>query len=168
MENKQKIGNVTAGLMIATALLVDGVQALLTFSVLLLPLSVLITFMSATMFFLWFALSGVKYTDKGGGKKLLLMLASTIAELVPVINALPATTAGVIGVIVQTRIEDARAGTQGKVTPHTAMAAARLERMRAARATRADSAREGREESQQARHSPANDNQSPGEVAEAA
>ncbi len=155
MERKHKIGNVTAGMMIVTALVVDAIQAFLTFSVFLLPLSVLITFMAATMFFLWFALSGVKYIGNDGGKKLLLALASTVAELVPVINALPATTVGVVGIIVQTRIEDARANTGGKVTPRTAMAAARLRKIKAARAARTDSAREGREETQQARHSPA-------------
>lgn len=145
-------------MMIVTALLVDGVQALLTFSVLLLPLSVLITFMAAAMFFLWFALLGVRYVGNGGGKKLLVALGSTVAELVPVVNALPVTTAGVIGIIVQTRIEDARANTGGKVTPRTAMASARLQKMQAARASRTDSAREGREQAQQARHTPANDN----------
>lgn len=145
-------------MMIVTALLVDGVQALLTFSVLLLPLSVLITFMAAAMFFLWFALSGVRYVGNDGGKKLLVALGSTVAELVPVVNALPVTTAGVIGIIVQTRIEDARANAGGKVTPRTAMATARLQKMQAARASRTDSAREGREQAQQARHTPANDN----------
>lgn len=145
-------------MMIVTALLVDGVQALLTFSVLLLPLSVLITFMAAAMFFLWFALSGVRYVGNDGGKKLLVALGSTVAELVPVVNALPVTTAGVIGIIVQTRIEDARANAGGKVTPRTAMATARLQKMQAARASRTDSAREGREQAQQARHTSANDN----------
>ncbi len=156
MEKKHKIGNVTAGMMVVTALIVDAVQALLTFSVFLLPLSVLITFMAATMFFLWFALSGVKYVGNDGGKKLLIALASTVAELVPVVNAIPATTAGVIGIIVQTRIEDARAQAGGKVTPRTAMASARLQKMNQARAAREDSAREGREGTQQARHTPAN------------
>ncbi len=145
--------------MVAIALLVDGVQALLTLSVFLLPLSVLATFFSITMFFLWFGILGVKYTGNGGGKKLLIMLATTVAEIAPVINALPATTAGVIGVIVQTRIEDARASVEGNVTPNTAMAYARQRRMQAARVNRQDSAREGREEVQNARHSePANDN----------
>lgn len=155
MEKEHKIGNVTAGMMLVAALLADGVQALLTFSVFLLPLSVLITFMTATMFFLWFALSGVKYIGNDGGKKLLVALSSTVAELVPVINALPVTTLGVLGIIVQTRIEDARARAGGKVTPNTAMAYARARKMNQARAARENSAREGREEAQQARHAPA-------------
>ena len=159
MEKKHTVGNVTAGLMLAAALLFDGLQFLLTLSVLLLPLSLFLTFLSMTMFFLWFALLGVKYTGSGGGRKLLVMLAASVAELVPVVNALPAVTAGVVGVIVQTRIEDARRQQGGKVTPRTAMAQARLMRMRQARAQREANAREGREAAQEARHAPANDNE---------
>jgi hypothetical protein len=155
MDKKHTVGNVTAGLMIAVALLCDGLQFLLTLSVLLLPLSIFVTVTCVTMFFLWFALLGVKYTDHGGGKKLLTMLAASVAELVPVVNALPAVTAGVLGVIVQTRIEDARRQSGGKVTPRTAMAYARLRKMQQARTQREASAREGREEAQAARHAPA-------------
>jgi len=147
MEKKQTIDNITAGLMIVAALLCDGLQALLTLSVVLLPLSILVTIMVIAML-------GVKYVGHDGGKKLLTMLATTVAELVPVVNALPAVTAGVLGVIVQTRIEDARRNAGGKVTPRTAMAAARLMKMKAARSKRTDSARDSRESEQQTRHSP--------------
>lgn len=144
--------------MIVVALLIDGIQFLLSLTVLLLPFSLFFTFLAAAGFGIWFALCGVKYTS-GGGKKLLTGLAATVTELVPVINAIPATSAGVIAIIVQTRIEDARASVGGKVTPRTAMAQARQQRMRASRANRESSAREGREEVQNARHSePANDN----------
>lgn len=161
MGKARRIGNVTAGLMVAVAALFDVAQGFLTFTVLLLPLSILVTFFSLTIFFLWFALLDVKYVGSGGGRKLLTMVAMTVTELAPVINALPATTAGVIGIIVQTRIEDARANTGGAVTPRTAMAALRLEKMRRARASREDAAREAREGAQEARHAPiaANDNQ---------
>jgi len=159
MAAPHKIGNVTAGLMVTVAILIDCAQALLTISVFLLPLSVLVTFISTTMFFLWFGIRGVKYIGNDGGKKLLIMLATTVAELAPVINALPATTFGVIGIIVQTRFDDAREAAGGKVTPRTAMAYARQRRMQASRANRENSAREGREDIQATRHAaPANDN----------
>lgn len=155
MEKKHTVGNVTAGFMIAGALLIDGLQALMTFTVLLLPLSIFLTFFAAIGFGLWFALMGVKYIGNDGGKKLLTALAATIAELAPVINVIPATTAGVIGIIVQTRIEDARKSMGRKVTPRTIMANARLRQMQRSRA-RQDAAREGRESAQETRH--ANDN----------
>lgn len=156
MEKKHTIGNVTAGFMIAVALLMDALQGLFTLLVILIPLSWFVTFLSLIIFFLWFALMGVKYTGSAGGRKLLTMLAMSIAELVPVVNALPATTAGVIGVIVQTRIEDARRNMGGKVPTSTAAAYARMRRAQQSRA-RQDAAREEREETQLARHA-ANDN----------
>ncbi len=158
MENKQRIGNVSAGFMIGVAAIIDLVQFLLTLTAVLVPLAVLCTFFSATMFAIWFMIYGVKYVGHDNGKKLLIALASTVAEFVPVINALPATTVGVIGIIVQSRIEDARANTGKKVTPRTAMAVARARKMQAARTQRADAARESRQEDRQARHAPANDN----------
>jgi len=157
MEKKHKIGNVTAGMMIAVAALIDIIQGLLTLTVLLLPLSLFFTFLGLGIFFLWFALCGVKF-NPANGKNLLTMLGATAIEIPPFINGLPGLTAAVIGIIVQTRIEDARAAAGGKVTPRTAMAYARLQKMNQARAARMDSAREGREEVQQARHTPANDN----------
>lgn len=162
MDKKHTIGNVSAGFMIVLALLMDALQALFTVSVLLIPLSWLVTFLSLSIFFIWFALAGVKYTGSAGGRKLLTMLAASVAELVPVVNALPATTAGVIGIIVQTRIEDVRKNAGGRITPNTGQAYARLRRMQQSRA-RQDRARAEREEAQQARHTPANDNEAPEE-----
>ena len=157
MEQKHTIGNVTAGLMIAVALLMDALQGLFTLLVFLIPLSWFVTILSIIIFFLWFAIMGVKFGAGDGGRKLLTMLAAAVAEFAPLINALPATTAGVIGVIAQTRIEDARRNAGKKVTPNTAIAYARTRRMQQSRA-RQDAAREEREETQDARHAPANDN----------
>jgi hypothetical protein len=111
------------------------------------------------MFPLWFMLSGVKYGGGKGGRKLLIMLASAVAELAPLINGLPALSAGVIGTVLQTRLEDARRNAGGKVTPKTAQAVARKMRMQQAVQARQDAARGERETAQQARHSPANDNE---------
>ncbi|MES2668469.1 MAG: hypothetical protein V4644_02160 [Patescibacteria group bacterium] len=157
MAGSHKVGNITAGLMVALALLIDGVQFLLSLTVLLLPLSIFVTFIGFVTFGLWFALCGVNYMS-GGGKKLLTGLAATVTELIPVINAVPATTLGVVAIIAQTRIEDAREHAGKKVSPRTAMAAARLQKMRAARSDRAAASREARENAEEARLAAANDN----------
>lgn len=157
MDAKPKIGNITAGLMVALAALVDLTQFFLTGLLILIPFSFFVTILSLITFGVWFAVCGVNYFS-GGGKKFLTVVATTITELAPLITAIPATTAGVLGIIIMTRIEDARANTGKKVTPRTAAAAVRLQRMNNARATRANSARTERDETQQARHAPANDN----------
>lgn len=106
MQKKWTIGPITAGFQILLALIVDGLQFLLTVSVVFLPISVVLSFFSMTVFFLWFALCGVKYNGGKGGARLMIMLATTVAELAPVISAIPATTLGVIGVISLTYAED--------------------------------------------------------------
>ncbi len=155
MENKKTIGNVTAGLMILLALVGDGLQFLLTLSVLLLPLSVLVTFLFSTSFVLWFLILGA-YSGKGAEKKALTSGVSTVAEFIPIINAVPAITAGVLINIVLSRIDDAKKTIVAD--PKKAMAMARLQRMQAARAARTNGLRESREQTQQDRHAPANDN----------
>lgn len=157
MGKKKTIGNIAGGLMVLLALIVDGLQFFLTGLLILIPFSFFVTILSLTTFGVWFAVCGVNYFS-GGGKKFLTVVATTITELAPLITAIPATTAGVLGIIIQTRIEDARANAGGKVTPRTAAAAVRLQRMNNSRATRASSARTEREGTQQARHAPANDN----------
>lgn len=153
MEKKHTIGTVTAGFMVGMALLVDLLQGLFIVSVLLLPFSVFLTFLSLSVFFLWFALMGVKYGGGDGGRKLLTMLAMSVVEIAPIVNGLPGTTAGVLGIIIQTRIEDARRGAGGKVTPRTAASAVRLERMRRNRQARESAARAERDNATEERHS---------------
>lgn len=103
---KHTVGNIVAGLMLALAVIFDAVQGLLTVSVLLLPFSLFITFLSTITFSLWFALLGMSYSGRFAVARLLTLIAMTVAELAPVINALPAITAGVVGLIVLSRVED--------------------------------------------------------------
>lgn len=156
MEKKRTIGNVTAGLMVVTALLFDGVQALLTMSVFLIPFALFFTILSTIIFGLWFLLLGA-YSGKGAEKRLAMTALATIVEFIPLINALPAVTASVVVNIMLSRGADVRARA-GKPTIRNAAAAQRLERMRASSARRQQAARQGREEAQQARHQAANDN----------
>ncbi len=154
---QQRIGNVTAGAIIAIALIIDGLQFLLTLTVVGSIIAAAMTFLAGFGFWLWFSILGVKYMGKEGNKKLLISLTAFITELIPIVDALPATTLGVVLIIIQTRIEDARANAGKKVTQRTALAAVRSQKMQAARAQRADAARASREEAQQARHAPANE-----------
>ncbi len=165
MAKTHTIGNVTAGMMIVLALIVDGLQVLLTMSVLLIPLSLLLTFVAATGFMLWFLILGA-YSGKGAEKKLLTSAVATVAEIIPLVNAIPAVTASVIINILLSRAGDLKQ--QGGLDPKKQAALARLQRMHAARAKRTDSMRASREEDQDARHTPANDNRPSDQAREAA
>jgi hypothetical protein len=145
MDKKYTIGNVTAGLMIVLALIVDGLQILLTLTVLLIPLSLLLTFFSVVGFSIWFFLLGA-YKGKGAEKKVLTSLAASVVEIVPVLSAIPAATAGVVINIVLSRMDDLkrRIGDDPKKT----VALARLRRMQVARREREAAARQSREEQQ--------------------
>lgn len=136
---------------IGIALIVDGIQALLTLTVVGSIVATFVTFIAGFGFFLWFTLLGVKYLGKEGGKKALIGLASLIAELVPFVNALPATTAGVLGIILTERARELKQARAGGI-PNRSAAQARLLRMRQARAAREARAREERETAEAERH----------------
>ncbi len=113
-EKKKRIGNVTAVLMIFTAVLFDLAQGLLFF---LNPIPVLgfmldlvasyfITFVSGAVFLLWFMLCRVNYFDSRSAKKFFIVLIAGIVELTPFIDTLPGISLGVIALVVQVRLED--------------------------------------------------------------
>lgn len=153
----KRVGNVTAGLLVGAALLVDGLQFLLTLTVVGSVVASVVTPIVAFCFWLAFAMMRVKYTGKGG-RKLMIAFASVIAELVPFVNALPATTLGVIGIIVESRIEDGRTNAGKKVTKNTAMAEVRRLRLEGMKRQRELAAANERAAAQEARHASANDN----------
>ncbi len=104
-----KISNITAAFMIGLALLLDGFQFLLTLLVVTAPLSIFIAFLSICIFGVWFALCKVNYfSGKGAGLKSFSVFGSTILELVPFLDGLPGITAGVIGVIVGSRMGETK------------------------------------------------------------
>ncbi|MDP3402986.1 MAG: hypothetical protein Q8S35_03485 [bacterium] len=166
MEKKHKIGNVTAGFMILLALLVDGLQFILTLVVVLIPFSLLATFIAGIGFALWFFLLGV-YSGKGAEKKVLTSAVSVIAEFIPVINAIPAITAGVVLNIVLSRLDDAHISL-AKPDPRKVLAATRKARMDASRARLREKGSMERQQTQNNRHAPANNNEGEGEMREAA
>lgn len=152
MKEKSTIGNATAIFLIAVAVVVDGIQFLLTLTVLGSVLSTLVTFFASIMFFLVFFLLGVKYTGKGGGVKLASMLGASITELVPFLNAIPAWTAGVVAIIIQERIKEAQENNTAP-DPKKLAAIARLARMKAARSNLMQAGRVAREAQEKQRHS---------------
>lgn len=166
MEKKHKIGNVTAGFMILLALIVDGLQFILTLAVALIPFSLLVTFIAGIGFALWFFLLGA-YSGKGAEKKVLTSAVSVVAEFIPVINAVPAITAGVVLNIVLSRLDDAHISL-AKPDPRKILAAARKARMDASRAKLREKGSAERQQTQDDRHTPANDNDEGEEVRQAA
>lgn len=106
----QRISGTTAGFMLAVAAILDGLQVLLTIPVIFAPLSILVTFLAACIFGIWFAILGVSYVSgKNAGLKLFSAAGSLVVELVPLLDGLPTIVAGVSGVIFATRLEDAAA-----------------------------------------------------------
>ncbi len=102
-----KISNVEAGFMIAVALILDGIQFLFTLFVITSFFSILVTVLAICIFGVWFAIHRVNYfSGRKTGAKILSVFGSMFVELVPLIDGLPAITAGVIGIIVSTRLEE--------------------------------------------------------------
>ena len=101
-----RINTITAGLMIGVAVLADGIQFLLTLTVIGSIVAMFISAFVWIVFLIWFALCGVSYFDRGGATRGLIMLTSAITELVPFINAVPALTLGVVALIIHSRMED--------------------------------------------------------------
>jgi hypothetical protein len=113
-EKRQRIGFLTALLMVLLALIFDGVQFLVLILIVvpgigfvLQLVSYLITGIAFVTFLLWFTLCGVSLIKgKRAAMKMITALASCIVELVPLLDAIPTITFGVVALIIQTRIED--------------------------------------------------------------
>lgn len=93
--------------MLGLSSVIDLVQLLLDLTVLLAIGSLYLTFLGIPTFGLWFKLQDVSYF--GGSKaglKIIAVVGGVVTELIPIFNALPATTASVATVIVVSRLED--------------------------------------------------------------
>ncbi|MDB5189696.1 MAG: hypothetical protein JWN49_22 [Parcubacteria group bacterium] len=110
-----RIGFVAAAFMFMTALFLDLTQILLSITGVFILASDLVTFMAAPAFGIWFLLLRVNYF---GGKKAVAKvtaaLVTVVVELVPVVDALPCITIGVISVIRSSRAEDREAKPKAK------------------------------------------------------
>lgn len=114
VRDKARIGNITAGLMIGLALIVDSLQFFLSLFAAVeaigwgvVALAWFVSFLAFIIFGFWFFICRVNYfTGKKAALRLIAVFSTFVLEIMPIIQALPATTAGVIAVIVTSRIED--------------------------------------------------------------
>ena len=121
---KPRIGGFTAGLLITFALLCDVLQFLFSFfhvipwigNAVAFVVVLFITIVSYVVLGLWFALLRINYfTGKRAALKVLTMLATFSIELIPLLDSLPAMTAGVLTMVIVSRIEDALGTTSPNV-----------------------------------------------------
>lgn len=107
-----RVSILMGGLMVGVAILFDIIQALLDLlGGLIPPLLIIPWFMSGVafiVFFIWFKLLDVNYLDRNAAVKLLTMLVSAAAELIPFINMIPALTLGVVALVTISRFEDGK------------------------------------------------------------
>ncbi|MDO8510421.1 MAG: hypothetical protein Q7S15_02245 [bacterium] len=103
MREKADISDITAAFMVGTALVYDGVQFLLTFiPVLGWLISSIIGLWAWMHFFTWFKIRGVSF---GSSKRTLTMGGSLVAEVLPILNALPAWTFAVVMILISVKGE---------------------------------------------------------------
>jgi len=102
-ENKEKIDNITATMMISTAIIVDGIQAFLTIIFIGPFVNWLISIFAWMTFFLWFALKGIKFTNNP--KRVFTFMGGSLLEIIPGIATLPAWTATITITILTIKAE---------------------------------------------------------------
>ena len=110
-----RVGNFMGGALIALAFLFDLIQFLVSFlhvvpwvgNAIAFVVALFITCFAYITFGIWFALLRVNYfTGKQAALKILTLIGTLGLELIPLIDALPAITAGVITMVIVSRIED--------------------------------------------------------------
>lgn len=114
VREKTRIGNITAGLMIGVALIFDAVQFFLSMLATIdaigwgiVALAWFVSYLAFIIFGLWFFVCRINYfTGKQAALRLLSVFSAIVLEMMPLVMNLPAVTAGVVAVIVTSRIED--------------------------------------------------------------
>lgn len=70
-------------------------------------LAILVTFFEMCIFGVWFAIMGINYfSGKKSGMKTLSAFGSLAIEAIPLLDALPGITMGVLGIIISSRLEE--------------------------------------------------------------
>jgi hypothetical protein len=103
-ESRQRIKWWMATCLISVALLIDAIQALLTFMVIGAVLSPIISVGAAFLFWLWYQILGVSYIKNP--KRLTTFGVQSLIEIIPAIDIFPALTLGNIITVLITRSED--------------------------------------------------------------
>lgn len=120
-EQGNRISNLTAVALITVAILSDGAQFVASFFHVLIPivgsalafvLTWYIGMVAQILFAMWFALLGVDggTKSKAFATRILIYMSVFVVELVPLLNALPAITFGVVALILLARAEDLYGG----------------------------------------------------------
>ncbi len=100
---EQRINNVTAILMIITALAYDAAQAFLDFILIGLAVNWILDIWAWLTFYIWFKIKGVGFANP---KRAVSLNGGFIIELIPAVNALPVWTAAVIILVITVKTED--------------------------------------------------------------
>lgn len=87
-------------LLIGTALFFDALQAICTLTVVLLPVSYIVTFFAFMTFWFWFRTKGIKFNTK---VRSMSFGGASILELIPFLSALPGWTLAVSIIILTTK-----------------------------------------------------------------
>lgn len=102
-----RVSAITLFFMIMISIVLDGVQFLLTLTVVGALFAWLVTALAMCIFGVWFLLLGINYfSGRKAGLKMASMFSSVVIELVPILSALPGITIGVLGVVAASRLED--------------------------------------------------------------
>ncbi len=106
MHDDQPIGNGTAVALIVTALLTDGLQAILTFLIVGIFLNPFIDVVAGFIFYVIMSHHGKALVSR----RAVSMVVTALGEIVPIVNALPLWTGFAIYTVVSDRIRHARTG----------------------------------------------------------
>lgn len=111
---RYRISWITGGFILALTLIVDGVQILLTVTLIGSVISMVMGALMGFVLWLIFILHGVKYSGTGGFKKAGTLAISVLVEFIPFADMLPAITTGALLTILETRKEDRAAFEQAR------------------------------------------------------
>src|SRR3990167_118236 len=101
-----KISLMQAFLLIGVALVADGLSALFTISIFLIPLYWIVWVFAVLGFFVWLHMLGISWTNAKGMRSLILLGAALGIEFMPFLNVLPAWTAFAIGTVINDRLSE--------------------------------------------------------------
>lgn len=102
MKEEKKLSSTTITLMIGTALFCDFSQWVFAF----IFLDWLVGFFAFLTFLLWFWMHGIKFIHPKHPARIFAFGGATLAELVPLLAALPAWTASVAYIALSARIQE--------------------------------------------------------------
>ena len=107
IEPRERISGATATFKAVTAGMFDFLQGILNFAIIGVVMSSLVSVAAWLTFFMWFKFHDVGFFE-GGVRKVIIMGAALLVEIVPILNTLPAWTVAVLLLIAIVWKEDKR------------------------------------------------------------